>query len=109
MYDAVTGRDAGIFPVKLRLVERVGYRAYEFGYRVRRGVSVAVESDDVLCTLKSFAVAGRDYEFTFFAAQHCRQRKHRTPLAFKAAKAVPACILGPRSGKKIKAAAIFFV
>ena len=105
----MAGDDAGVFTVELRRIQWVRYRTDKLAERVRRGVRVTVEGDDIFCTCKSFDIACRDRELGLFAAEHCGQREHGAPFALKAAEAMAARILRPRSGEKVKPAAVALV
>jgi len=107
--DAVAGDNTAVFTVELRRIQRVRYRTDELAKRIRRGVRVAVERNDVFCAYKRFSVAGTDTEFRLFAAEHCSKREHCAPFALKAAEAMAAQVLCSRPGEKIKSAAVFFV
>ena len=109
MDDAVAGDDAGAVTVELRGIQRMRYRTDKLADRIRRGVRVAVERNDVFCANKRFGVAGTDTELRLFAAEHCSKGEHCAPFALKAAEAVTAVILRSRPGEKIKPAAVALI
>ena len=104
---AVTGYYDTLFSVKDGLVQRVQHRSDQLRYGVGSGRGIAVECQDKFRAVKAFSAACGYTKLGVFTQQQLRQCKDRAALAFTAAEFSAPCVLCPRTGEKIEAAAVF--
>ena len=103
----MTGYDETLFAVKDGLVQRVQHSADKLRYGVGSGSGIAVEGQDKFRAVKAISAAGGDEKLGLFAKQQLRQRKDSAALALTTAELAAPCVLCPRTGEKVEAAAVF--